>query len=118
MSNEVQKLMFELMDASADGRLKAKEAFVTIGASAVEPLCKLLANPFEFVVAPAAETLVRIGPPAVERLIKALEDEKSARNSGSVLSRIGSPAVEPLIWVLGNAALAKKRAPTRSRGAR
>lgn len=63
----------------------------------VEGLGKALAHKDENIRKEALEALGKMGEPAVEPLIRDLED---SGNVAIVLSRIGGPAVEPLIRVL------------------
>jgi HEAT repeat protein len=69
----------------------------------IQKLIKALGNKYSSMWQTAAETLVKIGLPAVEPLIKALGDDWGVRQSAAeALAKIGSPAVESLIKALGD----------------
>jgi len=108
-SQAVEPLIAALRNEDGNMRRVAAWALGKIGDSrAVEPLIAVLEdqatkNWWRYSVREAAaEALGRIGEPAVEPLIAALQDEDSNMRQGAAgaLGRIGEPAVEPLIAAL------------------
>ena len=111
----VVMLIHSFEDEDWDIRKNATKSLVKIGKPSVEMLIKALKGEKWRVRWHAAETLGEIGDiPAVEPLIKALNDENNGVRSNSMIAlvNIGEPAVEMLIN-----ALKDKKCPIRSNAA-
>jgi len=86
----------------ADGEISslAAMALAEIGSPAVNPLIRLLSDPS--IRGNAAGALVRMGRPAAERCVQALDraDRDTQETLREVLTAIGEPAIPPLIQAL------------------
>jgi hypothetical protein len=68
----------------------------------VEPLIRALGDEDEGVWKRAKETLVKLGGPAIEALLRALKEWNVEERAAEALGKMGEPAVEPLIRALGD----------------
>ncbi|PKL55548.1 MAG: hypothetical protein CVV35_09395, partial [Methanomicrobiales archaeon HGW-Methanomicrobiales-6] len=78
---------------------------VELGAPAADHLAVRFGDPDPAVKAGVAESLARLGSPAVSPLIGLLGEEVYRESAGDILVRIGEGAVEPLIRALSGEAL-------------
>lgn len=78
---------------------------VELGAPAADHLAVRFGDPDPAVKAGVAESLARLGSPAVSPLIGLLGEEAYQESAGDILVRIGEGAVEPLIRALSGEAL-------------
>ncbi len=95
----VDSLAARLADPDTGVRGGVAESLARMGAPAVPHLVRLLGE--EARSGPAGDTLVRIGEAAVEPLVRALDEEGLWQAAAAVLVRIGAPAAGALVPVLG-----------------
>jgi len=101
----VEPLIQALEDSNPEIRENAAHALGRMGdEKAVDPLIELLADEQWEVQKAARDALVNIGEPAVEPLVKVMNDQNKSytprENAILALGEIGEPAVEPLIQML------------------
>ena len=106
----VEPLIVALGDRNSGVRDYAAIALANLGNErSVEPLIEALRRPEWTIRAAAADALVRLGEPAVEPLIRALDGGSSA--AAEALGKLGDPrSVEPLIRALGGGSSAAAEA--------
>lgn len=97
---DIDEIILELIDDSANIRREARKKLVEIGGDAVRPLLARLETGGQQVQLEIVKALGRLGDPrAVGPLIEALEDPDGSigRWAGKSLARIGGASVEPLV---------------------
>lgn len=98
-ASAVDHLTARLGDPDTDVQVGAAESLTRLGAPAVPPLIRMLGE--EGLCEPAEDTLVRIGEAAVEPLVRALDEREVCRAAAGALVRIGRPAAVALVPILG-----------------
>ncbi|MDD5771892.1 MAG: HEAT repeat domain-containing protein [bacterium] len=92
-----------LKDEYENVRIEAAIALGNIGdGKAVEPLISLLTDKNNEVIAEAKNAIVKIGEPAIELLVKKLNDDRFSNKAIELLVNIGNSKAEPLIKKLND----------------
>ena len=98
-ASAVDFLAARLGDPDEGVQAGVAESLARLGAPAVPPLIRMLGE--ESLCEPAADTLVRIGEAAVDPLVRALKERKLCRAAAGALVRVGRPAAVALVPTLG-----------------
>jgi len=93
------------------------DAVVELGGVAAEPLVRILGDERDEVSRHAREALMQIGPPAVPRLVQAMDDDDARLGAATVLGNIADQAAVPaLIEALGDSGTMVRGAAAASLG--
>jgi len=95
----IEPLLASLISEDDDIRRNAARALGEIGTPAIKPLIEALSDENATLRTMAAMALAEIGIPAIPALIGALDDGRSRPGAASALVRIGEPAVDRVMDV-------------------